>query len=277
MVLEQIINTTWLQRRPLYAVGLGLVYTLIASVTGYLFFRGQFSISLLFLISLLLVPSLMNLLSLEEERERSEGLKRFFHNHKDVFEIYLFLSIGVFLGYMAMIWVLGSFGADLSMTVGEQLRVLGPDITVDTIKSFDEHSLLQALSLFSRNVGVAFIFFLLSFFYGAGAIFLMVWNASIFATFVSVTISNISKGVNHSLALWGIFSLYIVPEIGGFLLAAIAGGVVSKAVLSEQFLSESFKNVLRDALVLLLCSLLLLLLAAVLEAFAGVNLIKGLV
>src|SRR3989344_3778492 len=116
MVLEQIINTTWLQRRPLYAVGLGLVYTLIASVTGYLFFRGQFSISLLFLISLLLVPSLMNLLSLEEERERSEGLKRFFHNHKDVFEIYLFLSIGVFLGYMAMIWVLGLFGADLSMT-----------------------------------------------------------------------------------------------------------------------------------------------------------------
>ena len=277
MVLEQIIGTGWLQRRPLFAAFLGLAYTFIGAITGYLFFQNQFSTSLLFLIALLLVPSLMGLLSIEEEREKQEGIRRFFHNHTDVFEIYLFLSIGVFLGYIILLWFSAGLDWNMQSTVGEQLKILGPQITVGQIQQFEENSLVHALGLFSKNVGVAVIFFILSFFYGAGAIFLMVWNASIFATFVYVTISNISKGVYHGLSLLGIFSAYIVPEIGGFLLAAIAGGELSKAMVSEQFMSESFKNVLRDAVVLLLCAFVLLLLAAFLEAYVGVKVIKSLV
>src|SRR3989344_2136383 len=276
MVLEQVISTNWLQRRPLYALLLGLIYTFIATVTGYLFFKDSFSISLLFLITLLLVPSLMNLLSIEEDREKKEGIKRFFHNHKDIFEIYLFLSIGVFIGYFVLIWFSSYLGANFNLTVGEQLKIIGPEITIEKIQQFDQNFFSHALNLFSKNVGIAVIFFLLSFFYGAGAIFLMVWNASTFSTFVSMTISNISKGVNHGLLLFGVFSLYIIPELGGFLLAAIAGGVISKAVLVEPFLSPSFRNVVRDALFLLLCSFALLLIAAFLESYVGVSLIKSL-
>ena len=277
MVLEQLISTTWLQRRPYTAFVLGLVYTIIGSITGYLFFRDYLSISILFLITLLLLPSLMNLLTVGEEREKKEGFHRFIFNHLDIFEVYLFLSLGVFFGYLLMILVLGFFGSNFNTVVGEQLGVLGNAITTQQIQDFHADRLAHALGIFFKNVGVATIFFVLSFFYGAGSIFLIVWNASIFSTFVSVTLRNISQGVNHNFALLGAFSLYIIPEISGFLLAAIAGGVVSKAVVVEQFLEAPFRNVVRDAFLLLLYSLLILLIAAFLEAYVGVGLIKALV
>ena len=270
------MSTSWLERRPLAALVLGLFYTLVGSVTGFLFFRQNLSIAVLFFITLLLVPSLMNLLTIEEERERREGLRHFFHNHRDVFEIFLFFSLGIFLGYLVMVWIFGLLGFGLEITLQEQLKVLGDQVTKNVVQNYDVPKFTHSFGLFATNIGVAVIFFVLSFFYGAGSIFLVVWNASIFVTFIIVTIRNISQGMNHSLALLGIFSLYIVPEIAGFLLAAIAGGVVSKAVVVEDFLSKEFKNVVRDAVVLLFLSFALLLLAAVLESYA-VDWIKALV
>lgn len=277
MVLEQLVSTNWLQRKPFIAILLGFVYTFIGAITGYLFFREYLSISILFLVTLLLLPSLMNLLSIGEEREKKEGLRRFFHNHRDIFEIYLFLSVGVFVGYLAMIWVVGVFGMDANVLVGEQLGILGDAITKSEIQQFDANRFTHALGIFSSNVGVAIIFFVLSFFYGAGSIFLIVWNASIFSTFIIVTLRNIGDSVNHSFALLGAFSIYVIPEIAGFLLAAIAGGVVSKAAVVEQFLGGNFRNVVRDAIVLLLWSFILLIISAFLESFVGVGLIKALV
>ncbi len=277
MVLEQLINTNWLQRIPLYAVLLGFIYTIIGSVTGYVFFLDNFSISLLFMVTLLLVPSLMNLLTIEEEREKMEGMKNFLKNHKDIFQIYLFLSIGVFLGYMVMIWFITSTGVEINMVLNEQLKVLGDSISVEQIVNFDANNLAHMIGIFASNIGVAIVFFVLSFFYGAGSIFLIVWNASIFSAFIYTTLQNISQGVNHAAALLGVFSMYMIPEIAGFLLAAIAGGVISKAVVREHFMSDPFKNVLKDAFYLLLAAFGLLLISAFLEAFIGVNMIQALV
>jgi hypothetical protein len=277
MVLEQLINTKWLQRRPLYAVVLGFIYTLIGSITGFILFRQNFSISLLFLITLLLVPSLMNLLNIGEKREKIDGPKKLYRDHKDIFEIYLFLSLGVFIGYLVMIWFLTSTGVDLNLTLSEQLNVLGDSVTKSQIEQFNAHKFTQWFNILSSNVGVAVIFFILSFFYGAGSIFLIVWNASIFSAFIFTTLRNISQGINHGIAILGAFSIYMVPEIAGFLLAAIAGGAVSKAAVTEDFMSEEFRSVLKDALQLLFVSFAVLFISAFLETFVAVNLIKAMV
>jgi len=117
----------------------------------------------------------------------------------------------------------------------------------------------------------------LSFFYGAGAIFLIVWNASVFSTFLVISLQNIGRGVNHALGLIGTFAIYFFPEVAGFLLAGIAGGVISKAVIVEKWGSKNFQNVLRDASILLLVSVLFLLIAGLLESYVAVGLIKALV
>ena len=219
----------------------------------------------------------MTLLSIEEEREKKEGYRRFYENHKAIFEIYLFLSVGIFIGYLILIWASRSLGIDFTVTVGEQMKILGSEVTESVVHEFNINPFVHVLNLFLKNLGVALIFFILSFFYGAGAIFLIVWNASIFSTFVSLTINNLNKGVPHAFGLLGIFSLYIIPEIAGFLLAAIAGGVISKAVIVESVMSGSFKNVVKDGCILLLLSFGILLISAILEGFVAVSLIKSFV
>ena len=277
MVFEEIINTMRLQRRPLYALVLGLVYTPIAFFTAFVFFRETMSIAMIFLISLLAVPSLILLLSVEETRERQEGARNFFHNHKDIFEVYLFLFVGIFISYLTTLWITGMYGLPLESVSGEQLNVIGEIISEDKINDFNVNGLLHALRIFSVNIGVALLLFILSLFYGAGSIFLVAWNASVFSTFIYTTITNISTGMQHSLVFGGIFLIYVIPEVAGFLLAAIAGGVVSKAVVLETFMSFQFRNVLRDAVVLLFFSFALLFVAAFLESYVGVNAIKALV
>lgn len=164
MVLERLVSAGWLQRRPLYALLLGVIYTFIAAVTAFIFFRQNISISWMFLITLLLVPSLISLLSIEEEREKKAGARHFINNHKDIFEIYWFLSIGVFVGYLIMAWFGGIFGLDPSTTLSEQIRILGTGVTESEILGFTESGLIQALGIFTSNVGVAIIFFCISLF-----------------------------------------------------------------------------------------------------------------
>jgi ribose/xylose/arabinose/galactoside ABC-type transport system permease subunit len=65
----------------------------------------------------------------------------------------------------------------------------------------------------------------------------------------------------------------MIPEVSGFLLAAIAGGVVSRAFASEKFMSKGFKNVLKDASVLLIIAIAFILVAAFLETFVSARIV----
>ena len=277
MVLEQLVSIEFLERKRLFALFLGFVYTLIAGVTSYIFFRDNISISMFFLITLLLIPSLANIIADQERKDSKEGFKKFIKNHKDIFEIYLFISIGIVAGYGLVILLLGTMGFDINLVLSEQVKQFGSALTGEMINEFDAHKLSHFLGIFTSNLGVAVLFFVLSFFYGAGAIFLIVWNASIFSTFLVLSLQNIGKGVNHALGLIGAFSLYFIPEVAGFLLAGIAGGIISKAVIVEGWGSKRFQNVLRDASILLGISFVFLLVAGVLEAYVAVELIKALV
>ena len=81
----------------------------------------------------------------------------------------------------------------------------------------------------------------------------------------------------RALGILGVFSLHLIPEVLAFLLAAIAGGVVSRALIKEKWKSQGFRNVFKDATILVLISFVILLVAALLEAFVSTSLMRGLV
>jgi len=276
MVLEQFFKTKWLERRPVYSLLLGFVFTFIGLITGLIFFRNDISIALLFLVTLLLVPSLMKLINLEEKIERKAGLHHFFRNHRAILEIYLFLFLGIFAAYLVI-----GFGAgdNLPSISQEQMKVLGSEgLTTEKMVSFtSEEKLSNALGIFSENLLTAVLFFFLSLFYGSGGIFLIVWNASIFSTFIVMTVNNISKAAPHAVGILGAFSLHLIPEVFGFLLAALAGGILSRALIKEHWQSKSFQNVVKDATILLLFGFVVLLIAAFLEAFVSTEIMLSLI
>ena len=274
MVLEQVFKTDWLQRRPIYSIILGFVFTFIALGTSYIFFERDISIAMLFLITLLLLPSLIKLINWEEKIEKKSGASHFFKNHKSIIEIYLFLFIGIFIAYL----LIGLASGDVGEVFKQQVDVLGNGLVEDKVVSFTaDEKLGNFFGIFSENLLVALIFFILSLFYGAGAIFLIVWNASVFSAFIVMTMNNLSRGVPHALGILGVFSLHLIPEVLAFLLAAIAGGVVSRALIKEKWRSKGFSNVFKDATILLVISFVVLLVAALLEAFVSTGLMEGLV
>lgn len=279
MVLENLLGSRLIERRPFFSFFLGLIFTFIAFVFGAIFFREAISVAMLFLVTLLLVPSLIKLISVEEKREREEGLKNFVKDHKDIFEIYIFSFLGVFVGFLLLslyfsnssMLSLFEFQSNLLQNQG-----LGEELITQFMEKPLEPSLTYVLNVAGNNLLVNIICFLLSFFYGAGAIFLIILNASVFSSFVSYVIQQLSQKFAHALSIFGVFLIHMIPEISGFLLAAIAGGVISKAILAEKFGSKGFKNVVKDGTVLLLMACGLTVIAAFLEVYVTTFLFKGL-
>ncbi len=278
MVFEQFLEHDWVEKRVFYVFVLGFVYVFIGHFAAILFFKDAVSVSMLFLATLLLVPSLNKLLKIEEKRESSEGTRHFFKNHKDIFEVYLSLSIGIFLGYMCLGLFVGSgssvfdYQAHFLENEGLSRGMVTEFFSEEFTASFKDFT-----AIISNNLSVILIFFFLSVFYGAGAMFLLVLNASIFSTFILFVINNIGNGMLNSLAILGIFLIHMIPEVSGFLAAAIAGGVVSRAFGSEKFMSRGFKNVLKDASVLLAIAIAFIIIAAFLETFVTARVVHSIV
>jgi len=264
-MLENLLRISSIERRHFFAFILSFVYTLIGAFTAFFLFKDFMSIAMLFFATLLLLPTLMSYLSKEEKIERQAGLKHFFRNHKDIFETYFFVFLGCFIGFM----LIGIFAYSVHYDFNSyQFNFLSErGVTPDGVSVVPESNLEGVLNIVVRNVTVDIIAFILSVAYGAGAIFLIVYNASIFASFIVLIIKYLSESVSHAAAIFATMLIHIVPEISGFLLAAIAGGVISKALTREKFGSDSFKNVVRDGAVMFLISILLIIFAAFLEIY----------
>jgi hypothetical protein len=197
MVLEQVLSFKKIINKSYYAFCLSFVFVFIGYIVSRFFFGKSVSIAMLFLCTLLLVPALVKLLAMEEKIERKYGMKHFFKTHEKVFKIYLFVFLGILAGYL----VLGAISSDFDNNFQYQLNYLTKQegITEASIEDFASNDVNlgfdQFLSILSSNLLVLAICFVLSLFYGAGAIFLIVFNASVFASFILLLFRYIGEAI----------------------------------------------------------------------------------
>jgi len=275
MVLEQVLSFKTIGNKSYYAFGLAFVFVFIGYVVSRYFFGKTVSIAMLFMCTLLLVPSLVKLLAMEEKIERKYGMKHFFKTHEKIFKIYLFVFLGILVGYI----VLGVISSDFDNNFQYQLNYLTKQegITEASIEDFASNEVNlgfgQFLSILGSNLGILALCFILSLFYGAGAIFLVVFNASVFASFILLLFRYIGDAIGTFSGIVFLLFLHMIPEVGGFLLASIAGGVLSYAFYKERFMGKPFKNVARDSLIILIIAILLVVLGAFLEIYVTRNLV----
>ncbi|MCX6706778.1 MAG: stage II sporulation protein M [Candidatus Woesearchaeota archaeon] len=277
MVLESI-KIKWIEHRPYIAFIFGILYTLIGYFAALIFFKDYVSIAMLFLSTLLVVPSLVKLLEIEEQRESVYGIRHFFSEHRDIVEAYVFLFIGVFVGYLILGFIISPANYSSVFQMQRDFLTKQEGLSGELINNFIDTpfkpSMSEVAGLVTNNLLVCIILFVLSFFYGAGAIFLIIFNASVFASFVTFVIEYMAQKASTAAAVIGVFSIHMLPEVTGFLLAAIAGGVVSKALMREKIRGKGFRNVMQDAIVLLLASCVMIVIAAFLEVFVTTYLFK---
>lgn len=254
-MLEELLGK--IGKRKAYSLLLGLLYVLISYGAAEIFFPGNISLPIIFFITLLLVPSAFKLISIEEKIEGIYGLRNFFKEHFVIMEVFMFLFIGIFVGYL----IIGSYSGPSIEYQKNFLEKQG--IT----ESKEVNKLQQFENILIQNISVVIIAFILSLFFSVGALFLIVLNAGIFASFMLM--------YEKAIILFSL--IHFIPEVFGFLLAAIAGGVVSKAIMSEKVGTAAFRNVAKDASVLLLLSIAVIFIAAVLEVFVTQQILKPLI
>ncbi len=120
------------------------------------------------------------------------------------------------------------------------------------------------LNIFANNIGVLVFTLFFSLLFGAGALFILIWNASVIAAAIGMFAKN--SLARLPLAV-GRYMIHGIPEISAYFIAALAGGIVSVAVIRKDLQGERMWRILHDALLLIIFAVIILFLSALVEVF----------
>jgi len=122
----------------------------------------------------------------------------------------------------------------------------------------------RVMMIFANNIYVLIFTLVFSLIFGAGAIFVLAWNASVIAAAVGIfshsSLVNLPLGVAR-------YMIHGLPEIAAYFIAAMAGGIVSVAVIRHDTKTEKFWSILRDSLSLIIVAVVILFIASLMEVF----------
>jgi len=266
MVLEQLYSSSWIEKKSRYAFLMGLSYAIIGIASAMFLFPKDPGLAAIAFTSLLILPSLNKLLAIEENqaaRKRKFNLIGLFKDHNDIFKVYLFLFLGILISFsfFSIVWP----AIATSKIFAQQIGVLG-----FTGQAYSSGSLFG--SLLSNNLKVLVFCLLASFVYGSGSIFIITWNASVWGTIFGVIARESALATGHNpfiyfaLTLLAVFP-HMILEASSYFVAAISGGIVSKATVREKFFSKRFSQIIEDGLIMFMIAIIVLVIAVFIESF----------
>ena len=262
MVLEQLFKVKFMERKS-NAFFIGALYSFLGILSAGLIFPQNIGLMSVAFTSLLLSPSLSRLLMMEENveiREKKLSIISLFKDHKDIFIVYLFLFLGMFVAFST---------TALIISKSVLISLFQPQFDVANISgnAFMGGKLIQIVL---NNLLIFVVAFLLSIIYGAGSVLFLTWNASVwgilFGYFVQIKTYGSTSISGYATKILP-FLPHMITEALAYISAAIVGGVVSKAVLREKFLSKKFKHIMTDALIFLFIGILLVLISGIIEVY----------
>ena len=277
MAIESIINPKKAIERPWEMFFVGLLYSTVAIFLGVWIFRAYSSLIMVFLTVFASMPFMYRAMKREEEVDmvlNDEG--KILKQHAKVIKCLLFLFIGFVVSYS--IWFIALPSSIVQSLFGTQLETIGTinaKIVGDVISPGSGF-----LQIFLNNFKVLLFAIFFAFFYGAGAIFILTWNASVISaavgTFVKERIAAYAAAAGsagmfnyfHMFSL-GLLRYFIhgIPEIAAYFVGGLAGGIISVAVINKDLETNKFKNIMLDAVNLTLIAIGILVFAALLEVF----------
>lgn len=280
MVLESAIQSRFALHHPFAMVLYGIIITSVSIAVSLATFADYASILAIALITIGTIPLLYRVLAHEEKSEAlsPQNPITFFGRHFRLIKIYAFLFIGFILAFSFWFVVLDETNKqnvfreqDKTWKQISGLRGNAAATTQNILNNCGSHD-FWALSMgciFANNAIVLGWSLVLSFFFGAGAIFLIAWNASVIGVVLGHEFVNNSFGNAIGTAI-GLLP-HGLPEIVAYFIGAIAGGIISVAVARKKHLTNEWQTVAKDVLVMVIAAFALLFFAAILEAALVLN------
>jgi uncharacterized membrane protein SpoIIM required for sporulation len=292
MVLENIISPENAENRPVLLMFLGFLYTTLAIFLSYYVFESNSTIFMVFLTTIVAAPLMYNLMKMEEEKDLTDlEEKALLKEHSKALKALMFLFIGATLCFAFWYVVLpGDMVSTLFYSQESTINRINSRVVAGV--SSDASSVAAPITgavtssadifgkIFLNNIQVLLFCILFSFIYGAGALFILIWNASIVGTAMGMFIrgsiellSSTACGPNIGTTFCAVslsifrYAIHGIPEILAYFIAALAGGIISIAVINQEFNSRKFEHILVDSADLLMLAIGVLFLAAILEVF----------
>jgi uncharacterized membrane protein SpoIIM required for sporulation len=278
MVVESILNAVKAEKKPWMLIVLGFVYCSLGIALAMWTFRDQASMVFIFFTVMASLPLMYNIIKAEEKKDVSD-----FHEvallkeHGKALTAFMALFFGITLAVAFWYSVLpaGDVGELFSSQINTFNAINGRVTGYTGVEGLSNFS-----RIFFNNIKVLIFCILFSFLYGAGAIFILTWNASVIGTaignFIRSSLATAAQNVGmeqvgHYLGVisYGLFRYMIhgIPEILSYFAAGLAGGIVSIAVIRHDFQGRKFEHIVLDAADLLLVAIALVFVAGVLEVW----------
>ncbi|HLC51910.1 MAG TPA: stage II sporulation protein M [Candidatus Nanoarchaeia archaeon] len=255
----------------------GFFYSVVALMLSYLVFREIAGILMVFLIVLSTIPIIYTAIKNEEELELKIDKEWFLlKEHTKVLVYLMFLFIGITVALMLAYIILPHSVTDVIFELQKTAIV-----NVNNAIQSNVTGQITKLSLFGKiifnNIKVLFFCLLFSLLYGAGAMFILAWNASVIATAIGILVKT-ELAKTASLIGFTTFSAYFsvttfsffrymthgILEIAAYFIAGLAGGIISIALIKHNLKEH---QVLVDSLSLIGISFGFLILAGFVEVY----------
>ena len=284
-MLESLIMPKRAERKPWEMFFIGLLYASVSIlIVSFIFAKDSVlsnygGIFVLLFIVLFTLPFMYYLIRFEEEKDvRISNEGKLVREHSKALWALMFLFAGILVAMVAWYLILPQY---TSVNFNAQIKVF---CAINSPANFDYCIERQELSpvtggitltrrlveIFANNIYVLIFTLIFSLALGAGAIFILAWNASVIAAAMGIFFKdNFQAGINI-IGFFLAFFRYMLHgglEIASYFIAALAGGIISVAIIRRDLRGERLWKILQDSLILVIIAIVILIVAALLEVF----------
>ena len=277
-MLESLINPKKGEKGPWKMFFIGLIYASLSLILVHLFFASDPNLSkasgilvVLFCI-MFCFPFMYYIIKTEEkEDEEAEGVFNVWEAHKDAIYALMWLFFGLVVAFSFWNIVLQDSNL-LNFQIQTYCQINSPGDIDNCVAKYSAGSFLTGnstsglrfLSIIENNVYVMLFTLIFSLIFGAGALFVLVWNASVISAaigiFAQYRVSDIPLGIAR-------YIIHGLPEIAAYFITALAGGIFGIGLIRHGVKDRRFLKVVENVIILIFIALIILIIAALLEVY----------
>ncbi|MFH1249036.1 MAG: stage II sporulation protein M [archaeon] len=287
-MLESLINPKRAERKPWEMFFIGLLYASVSLlIVDWIFLKdtvlSQYvSILIVTFTVMCSMPFFYFIIRMEEIKDVQIGEERILikeHGKAIAALIYLFMGFVIAFAFWYIVLPSGITSQNFKAQVEQYCAINSPDdfarcvgnvgvkdtITGNAVVTGGmAYQMRHFVDILVNNLYVLVFTLIFSLTFGAGAIFILAWNASVIAAAIGI----FTEASLHHFHM-GIMRYFIhgIPEISAYFVGALAGGIISVSIIRHDFKDDKFWKVLQDSVDLIIVAIIILVISAFIEVF----------
>lgn len=277
MVVESLLFPLKAEKKPWEMFFMGFLYASVGLLLSLWIFKNEASLVMVFMITLASLPIFYNTIKLEESKDMvMDKESAILREHNKAISFFMYMFVGVTVA--CAVWYVLLPTQTINVLFDKQVG------TIQTINNNVSGNVISGLGtfwkIFFNNFKVLAFSILFALIYGAGAIFILTWNATVIGAAIGNFIRSNLSTYTASLGLleegnyFHVFSLGLlkyslhgIPEIAAYFYGGLAGGILSVALIRKHYSSQKFNTIMTDFSELVLIAVGFLIAAAFIEVY----------